>query len=67
MDETFQLAPIGTCAPEDTQFIFVTATLPQVSTPHSVTLTEEHDYILVTLCTLWQCLIAILQQGGAES
>lgn len=30
MDETFQLAPIGTCAPEDTQFIFVTATLPQV-------------------------------------
>ncbi|CBJ31982.1 DEAD box helicase [Ectocarpus siliculosus] len=29
MDETFQLAPIGTCAPEDTQFIFVTATLPQ--------------------------------------
>ncbi|CAM9380761.1 unnamed protein product [Discosporangium mesarthrocarpum] len=29
MDETFKLAPIGTCAPEDTQFIFVTATLPQ--------------------------------------
>eukprot|EP00752_Nemacystus_decipiens_P003764 g3465.t1 len=29
MDETFLLAPIGTCAPEDTQFIFVTATLPQ--------------------------------------
>lgn len=30
MDETFKLAPIGTSAPEDTQFIFVTATLPQV-------------------------------------
>eukprot|EP00904_Undaria_pinnatifida_P001837 jgi/Undpi1/11654/HiC_scaffold_36.g13949.m1 len=29
MDETFKLAPIGTCAPEDTQFLFVTATLPQ--------------------------------------
>ncbi|CAM9184314.1 unnamed protein product [Scytosiphon promiscuus] len=29
MDETFKLAPIGTCAPEDTQFVFVTATLPQ--------------------------------------
>ena len=30
MDDTFKLAPIGTSAPEDTQFIFVTATLPQV-------------------------------------
>lgn len=30
VDETFKLAPIGTCAPDDTQFIFVTATLPQV-------------------------------------
>ncbi|CAM9779671.1 unnamed protein product [Ascophyllum nodosum] len=29
MDETFKLAPIGSRAPEDTQFIFVTATLPQ--------------------------------------
>ncbi|CAM9154515.1 unnamed protein product [Sphacelaria rigidula] len=29
VDETFKLAPIGTCAPDDTQFIFVTATLPQ--------------------------------------
>lgn len=30
MDETFKLAPVGSCAPEDTQFLFVTATLPQV-------------------------------------
>lgn len=34
MDETFKLAPIGTCAPEDTQFLFVTATLPQVFLIH---------------------------------
>ncbi|CAM9163271.1 unnamed protein product [Phaeothamnion confervicola] len=29
MDDTFRLAPVGAAAPPDTQFVFVTATLPQ--------------------------------------
>ena len=29
-DETFRLAPIGAQAPDGAQFLFVTATLPQV-------------------------------------
>ena len=32
MDESFPLQPIGLAAPEDTQFIFVTATLPEIVT-----------------------------------
>ena len=42
MDETFKLAPIGSRAPEDTQFIFVTATLPQVQ-PSPVQYLQHHN------------------------
>ena len=36
MDESFPLQPIGMAAPEDSQFIFVTATLPEIVTEQIV-------------------------------